>query len=608
MSLLIFSLGPVQSFIATARRAQDLWRGSCLLSDLIRSGMKVAQQTGAELIYPVPGALEGTDGGGLPNKFVARCPDVDTARKAAEEAANAIKSEWHTRAEGVRDYLQRTLHAAIDNSIWTRQTNPDHLLEIYWAVVPWSDDQPYGQLYAQAVRMLAARKNLRDFVQVEEPGRKCSLCGGREALFIRLSEERTKQKEYEYLCAVCVVKRFDAEAQDVEERFPSTSSVATAPFVLALLDNWTTPEIAQALVRFKNALHDLERLHPTEKNVLTRSAHPESIPMLTGKGEAFIRRLDGDLYFPETFQPGGRLKNDYQFEESPEVLEKAEAAEKALRALYEAMGERPTPYYAVLLMDGDRMGRRLSSVQDQQEHQAISQVLSQFAREQVPEIVEKEHAGQLVYAGGDDVLALLPVADVLPVAQALQQAFREALAGGTMSAGIAITHHLSPLQIALDEARDAEHAAKDNYDRNALCVALLRRSGAATRVGAQWLFGCGQETVPLLESVWKKMVKKQLSGRLPPNVAEVAPTLGADELPSDARVAEIRRLLRRQSDSTLPDEKRREIEDLAGPLVTLAEALDSLVRCNDRPVSGMEEMANWLLLMRFLAGEGRSEE
>jgi len=189
MSLLIFSLGPVQSFIATARRAQDLWRGSCLLSDLIRSGMKAAQQTGAELIYPVPEALEGTDGGGLPNKFVARCPDVDTARKAAEEAANAIKSEWHTRAEGVRDYLQRTLHAAIDNSIWTRQTNPDHLLEIYWAAVPLSDDQPYGQLYAQAVRMLAARKNLRDFVQVEEPGRKCSLCGERQALPERFSRE-----------------------------------------------------------------------------------------------------------------------------------------------------------------------------------------------------------------------------------------------------------------------------------------------------------------------------------------------------------------------------------------------------------------------------------
>ena len=462
--------------------------------------------------------------------------------------------------------------------------------------------------------MLASRKSLRDFVQVEEPGRKCSLCGERQALPERFSREPAKQKQYEYLCATCAVKRFDADAWKVEKRFPSTSSVATAPFVLALLNKWATPEVTQTLIGFQNTLYDLEQLHhlyPGQR-VLTNSAHPRAIPMLAAEEEKAIHHWDGDLYFPETFEPDGRLKNDYEFDEkNVEIREKAAVAEKKLRVLREAVlkatGQHPTPYYAVLLMDGDRMGKRLSGVQSEEEHKSISRALFHFAREGVPDIVERQHPGRLVYAGGDDVLALLPVAHVLAAAQKLQEAFGKTLAGGTMSAGIAIAHHLSPLQIALNEARHAEGVAKDVYDRNALCVTLLRRSGEAVQVGAQWSFGCGQETVNVLERVRKAMTEEHLSGRLAYNVAQVAPVLGADDFPRDAKAAEVRRLLRRQCKENLPDDEKKVIKGLAEPLVTLAEALDSLVRRNDRPVSGMEEMANWLLLMRFLAGEGRSE-
>ena len=35
--MLLISLGPVQDFIASARRCQDLWFGSWLLSDLART-------------------------------------------------------------------------------------------------------------------------------------------------------------------------------------------------------------------------------------------------------------------------------------------------------------------------------------------------------------------------------------------------------------------------------------------------------------------------------------------------------------------------------------------------------------------------------------------
>jgi hypothetical protein len=56
-------------------------------------------------------------------------------------------------------------------------------------------------------------------------------------------------------------------------------------------------------------------------------------------------------------------------------------------------------------------------------HAAISEALANFALKVVPFVVEELHAGRLVYAGGDDVLALLPLADVLPAAHKLRALF-----------------------------------------------------------------------------------------------------------------------------------------------------------------------------------------
>ena len=50
--LLLISIGPVQDFIAQARRTRDLWFGSHLLSELSRAGSKRIADDGGELIFP----------------------------------------------------------------------------------------------------------------------------------------------------------------------------------------------------------------------------------------------------------------------------------------------------------------------------------------------------------------------------------------------------------------------------------------------------------------------------------------------------------------------------------------------------------------------------
>lgn len=51
-SLLIFTIGPVQSFLEQARKTHDLYAGSRFLSHLCRRAIDKARELGAEIIYP----------------------------------------------------------------------------------------------------------------------------------------------------------------------------------------------------------------------------------------------------------------------------------------------------------------------------------------------------------------------------------------------------------------------------------------------------------------------------------------------------------------------------------------------------------------------------
>jgi CRISPR-associated protein Cmr2 len=56
----------------------------------------------------------------------------------------------------------------------------------------------------------------------------------------------------------------------------------------------------------------------------------------------------------------------------------------------------------------------------------------------------------------------------------------------TCSSGVAIAHQKWPLRHALQTARDMERLAKDGLGRNAVSIAVLRRSGGHERFAARW--------------------------------------------------------------------------------------------------------------------------
>jgi CRISPR-associated protein Cmr2 len=119
-ALLVFSIGPVQDFIATARRTQDLWMGSYILSYLIAHAMRkvVANLSDPkEILFPMPAdqplikrlwlkdlnvsARELTLAT-LPNKFTARFNSFGEAERRAQAAEEAMYEAWHNQCSADR--------------------------------------------------------------------------------------------------------------------------------------------------------------------------------------------------------------------------------------------------------------------------------------------------------------------------------------------------------------------------------------------------------------------------------------------------------------------------------------------------------------------------
>lgn len=416
----------------------------------------------------------------------------------------------------------------------------------------------------------------------------------------------TAVRRGEQLCALSIVKRFaeaDAVLQDKEkQRFPSTSSVAAADFRLAVLQNWEA--LQREVEAWITAVSDLKL--PVYKT-------KEPIPCLdkeaTNEKMRHFLKHDGDYLYPDFYTEPRILEalgEDKQSKLKSEQKKAMREATQALQALLGACREQgvvpPSPYYALLKMDGDRMGATLSEKIDSiDKHRVFSRRLADFAQHDVTRIVEHEAPGALVYAGGDDVLALLPVSVALAVAEKLRSAFAEKLSDRAAngwgelhaSTGLVFVHHQAPLQTAVRQAETMEKIAKgkNGYGRNAIAIRLLRRSGEPHEMGSKWEVGSTPLVVAaIMNEVQQRMVEGSIAAKFAYEVMDEAEALNT--LPSAALKVEIGRLLSRHWDEKTRKEKRDRIEQITAQMVAVASA------------NGVVDLGRWLILMAFLAKRG----
>ena len=131
--------------------------------------------------------------------------------------------------------------------------------------------------------------------------------------------------------------------------------------------------------------------------------------------------------------------------------------------------------------------------------------------------MENVFKGKLIYAGGDDVLAMVSLDDLLPAMLLLRAAYsglgnmdgvpgnfdlkglqlgkgfvylngRLMLMMGsaaTASMGAIVAHHQAPLSAVLRQLRSAEKTAKD-HGRNAFCLRVMKRGGGEVNVTSKF--------------------------------------------------------------------------------------------------------------------------
>ncbi|MGK5093675.1 type III-B CRISPR-associated protein Cas10/Cmr2 [Deltaproteobacteria bacterium TL4] len=462
--LLLISIGPVQEFIASARKLRDLWFGSYLLSQLSKTVARTLRDSGAELIFPSPqnhSDLEPDSALNVANKILAELPESVVPETLVTEVRKNLKTDRD-------DYQNKALKKV--SSIGKFKINQDLVQQQmkdfgeFYAVWVELKDENYAKAKDQVERLLSARKNLRAFEKPTWDGTglfKNSLDGLRETVIERGSEVPGLLKKSEKLDALGLVKRF-----------------------CPLSDK----------TRFKQKFKDLAdiALIPWEEKI---KQHPEAKVLKQQFEACFGGDFSQENYYAE---------NENKLELSdPGTAGEAWAILKKLR--HKNMAGEPPKYACILVGDGDKMGPALDEIKDKQGHQIFSQSLAQFSHE-VGNLIQKAQ-GSLIYSGGDDVMAYLPVHTALEGCDAIRQKFEEVMKNvcqelklnpqrvPTLSIGLAIVHHSEPLDHALKLARNAEKSAKDQGGRNALAIIQSKRSGNDILIGGKWEKRDGKEGI-----------------------------------------------------------------------------------------------------------------
>ena len=518
--LFLFTIGPVQSFIAQARKTRDLYAGSAIISDLIYAAIEKVDELlsttekkngDTYIIFPHKKSES------KPNRFLAKIPagaiPAGNIHEFCKAVETATRKKWLTIAiEAFQNAKLTNGQAVIDKKLLDMlsfercqsELNKistvveKQLIEfpdIYWVAIPFSEGKDYKEAYDKVNRLMGGVKNVRKFCQLSEPaGRKCSLDGERNAIFYRSDdkgnrpafmdwdkdEPNKKQitkipdavafnlKPNEALSAVSLVKRFyESKEYSGNKAFPSTAKIA-----------------------LMHALHQIEMSH--DKDILQEYKN------------IFDKLFDEQLCYEENLTENYFKKNGI-----PNVLlPKAINSHNELQKVFKINKVSFQRYYGIITFDGDSFGKLWlgEDLEDDQQLERFQITLAKHLHTfgQEAKKILNHPKGITVYAGGDDFLGFVHLKYLFVVMRELRFAYTKLIETPikkefkdsftrsiTFTAGVAIAHYKEPLSVVLGEARAAEKAAKkafENDDKNAFSLSVLKHSGEALRCHFKWQY------------------------------------------------------------------------------------------------------------------------
>ena len=505
-----FTLGPVQGFVSQARRTRDFWAGSFILSWLAAVAIQAVKHQKGKVEFPQPDdnymawlvgdGKKGTEPtqGSIPNRFKGLVAAVDPRFKP-EAVVNAVQEAWKALAEKVWEADLAAITKGVQRNIWDRQVS--NFWDMSWVITEDEKDSS----------ALDKRKNWRTYAPPEEPGVKCAMMDGWQELSGEKRPNRKAMNENfwdkvrdsgkgsmksdlrknEALCAIAFVKRrFSRHFKNLDHKMTQGWQ----------LKGWKVSSAVPS-VTYMAAVHWLEKALNTADE-LTLNTFFTQASTLAGEygewdtqikcltevwGKREWKALDGNVFFESAL-------------ENPNIFEDQKQAEKVLKALNAVRDSaypklpKPTPFYAVLMMDGDSLGSHMSNIDKQP---AITKGLATFTNG-VPDIVY-QHNGFLMYAGGDDVLAILPLEDAIPCATELRTHYMSCFDYNdiptTLSGAIEFVHIKTPLTKVLHDAHKLlDEVAKEGRGRDALAIRVWKPGGLQLEWAQPWTIAINSHT------------------------------------------------------------------------------------------------------------------
>lgn len=496
-AFLLFSIGPVQDFIAAARNTRDLWSGSYLLNYLVGTALSrialdfgpdhvlfpsLTQQPIIDLLlkadlwdhvktaagkdlweafgYDLKPGRERLLTPSLPNRFLAILPSSmvehpdwsgadPKGRTGAVRYAAYLEGKLRKRlkeiADSVSQHCEERLGAAFDADRFAQQI--ERLLEIHWQVLPWPDD------FETAVNMAGA-------VPGEEGEHPLDSVRAIQAMLDHMPVDHREPWNFEDQDVGTVGKA--AWLSQVSNAWSGLFALATwqldAVKATRSFKAWSTGGWETGKTFNKDSLNGKEEACIA---VSTKESEASSLShLLVGGNENALKA--GDLLGASTLVKRlwhlTWLSKQHRFEASdfamPNTRSIAAREPFATDADDDSGSEADEKYFAVLALDGDEMGKWISGVKSPELrtqlsdkakeyftrhgnagfltarrplspsfHLQFSELLANFGLHCARRIIEA-FDGRLIYAGGDDVLAMLPAETALPCARALRAAFR----------------------------------------------------------------------------------------------------------------------------------------------------------------------------------------
>lgn len=522
-----FTLGPVQAFVSQARRTRDFWSGSFLLSWLASVAMQEVKAQGGDIQFPLPdddylkyltGELSDPANapkqGSIPNRFKAMQAKVP-AEFDPQRVTEAVQQAWAELAELVWQG-DLSFCGVETRKLWERQVAG------FWDMT-WVLTDNAGES-----NLLDRRKNWRSYMAPYEPGVSCMMMDGWQELSgsLRPGKElgdfwrelrfksdgsglKTDLRKGEYLCSVAYIKRrFARYFQDLRVDFtsdaanynnwclhgwklpvhvPSVNYLAAAPWLASSIEQ--TKEDTDLHMQLRNLEGSIGLMEHSQEGRTVNLNRVEQAAVNADLKDWQWQQVNGRyLYEDEMRLLAERSDDEEERHQANIVLGQLQRLPKKL--------DKPTDFYAILLMDGDSLGSQMS---DASKQTGISTALNNFTS-QVPALVN-EYSGFLVYAGGDDVLALLSVDDALACANALRQLYNRCFAEqnqvqeadghsqitSSLSGALMYCHYKSPLAQNLAKAHPLlDDIAKDECGRDSLAVRVMKPGGEHCTWSTPW--------------------------------------------------------------------------------------------------------------------------